>query len=541
MNQKNAVWPYALLVFLVSIVVYSNTLGHGFIYGDDEHVIVKNLYLTDWKYLPNLLTENWKAGFGQVTNYYRPLHLLIFATIVHLSGAIPWPFHLFSILCHAGCGVLLFLFLRRLFPQARPWMAGAAALLWAVHPIQAEDINWANGSATMLHTFGMLASLVCFSKFLEKDEKKWWALSLLGFVAGLLSKEGVIVLPVLLLGFHWTLLRLDPAAQPNLGRMLKTHGPFWAVAALYVAARLTALNFGGTLNFYAQSNVYTGNILYRFYTLLSVLGYAFKIMIIPQGLHPERTWPVFTSFFLKPVFLSFAAITGAIAAGIWSYRKEPRVTLGIFWFFAAYAPMSNLAAKINAIFWEHWLYAPSIGIAIAILAAAVAKPWAEKAFAGMACLAVPAFGLLTYQRNWNWRDSEAYYQYTLRYEPRQAKLWTNLAMAVAEKGKNEEAIRYYQEAIRLSDTYPETRHNLAQTYLQIGRVDLAQEELKKAVALDPRFYHSYLTLAQIALNQNRPKEAIPYLETALAIYPYMPQVKQALETLKRGQARGKVP
>ncbi|MBI2069126.1 MAG: tetratricopeptide repeat protein [Elusimicrobia bacterium] len=537
--------PYALCIILAAFILYANTLGHQFIYGDDEHMFVKNVYLSDWRFFPNLLTENVKAGFGQMTNHYRPVQMGLYGIIAHTAGITPWPFHFLNILCHAASGLFLFLLLKDLFPELKLWQIAGMALLWVAHPIQVEDIAMANGTATPLHGAWLLASLWAFARSLDRQQQRprlFWFCALGAFAGALLSKESAIVLPALILGLHWTLARLNRAEALTIAKALSFHLPFWALAGLYMLLRLTVFNFADTLNFYqGTSNVFTENLIYRFYTLMTVLAHGLKILILPIGLHPERNWPVFASLLSAPVLASAAGLGALLILAAWAVNKEPRISFGVFWFFAAYAPMSNLLAKINALFWEHWFYFPSLGMFIALAAATVAWPRAKTTLMALTLSAIPVLSAATIYRNRFWRNSETYFSYCLRYEPETAKLWNNLAMAVSEKGDERRAIEYYKEAVRLNDAHPETHHNLANAYSSLGEIALAEEEFKKAIAMAPQFYHSHLSLAGIEIYRKNYKRAIVYLETAVGINPHLDQAKQVLEALKSGQFKPREP
>ena len=69
--QTRLLLPLALAI---TFVAYSGTLRYEFVY-DDGDFIVRNHYLTSWKYFPNLFTEHlWShRDFNRMGIYYRPL------------------------------------------------------------------------------------------------------------------------------------------------------------------------------------------------------------------------------------------------------------------------------------------------------------------------------------------------------------------------------------------------------------------------------------------------------------------------------------
>jgi len=526
-----------LIIFLSSFIVYSNTYKNSFLYGDDEEIVLRNQYIKSWKFLPKLFTENYKAGSGVQSNYYRPFQILLYTIILTTIGLKLWPFHFVSIFFHALCGVSIFLLLNKIFEISEnkqsakkfekkknlmPVIPALISIIWSVHPIHAEEIGPATGVASPLYFFFILLALLSFIKYLETNKKQFYLLSIISFVGGLLSKESSIIFPVLVLGLHITINKLK-SQNTDLKKLINIHLTYWLVLAIYLFLRLTYLNFGGTLNFYKTSNIFTENFLVRLYTFFTVISYGLKLIILPSNLHPERSWPIFVNFLSWQVLISFFIILILIFIAIYRWKKEPIISFGIFWFFVSYFPMSNLVARINAVFWEHWLYVPSFGILIAICSFFYNRKKLKTIFIFLACIGIFTFAIYTYSRNYNFSDPLTYYGYILKYEPGISKIWNNYAMALSEKGKFKEAIECYKKAIQISDEYPHTHHNLGNSYLEIGRPDLAEEEFKKAIQMDPNFYHSYVALARIYAMKNDIQQAKKYFDEAVKIYPYLVQ------------------
>ncbi|MFC1521086.1 tetratricopeptide repeat protein [Elusimicrobiota bacterium] len=588
-TANNRKWLIGLFVFFCAFLVYSNTFQGDFMYGDDEEIVLRNAYLQDWKHWPKLFTENYKAGAGTISNYYRPFQMMMYMFIVQTIGVTPWPFHFTNVLFHALCGLFIYLLLFKVFEhKISPVMAGLAALIWVVHPIHVEEVAIPTGVCSPAHLFWILAGILAFlkavrvpsvslslggrgqgegvpQKWMKSPFIYWYMLAMVSFILAVLTKESAIVFPALVLACHIVVemnksdagygsekqahkhkhkkrpisagKSEETSALSGLAKkLLYLHLPFWVLAGIYVILRLTALNFANTLDFYTVPNEYTQNILYRLYTLWTIIGFGLKILIVPMGLHPERSWPVYVNFWLTDVVVSLMIITALIAGGLFAWKKNRAVTLGIFWFFASYSPMSNLVAKINAIFWEHWFYTPSVGLIISgvgMIVIFAKQKIAGRILAGIAVLAVIALGASSYLRNPNWQSPFSYYSFILKHEPNSGKTWNNLAIALANMGKHAQAIECYTRAINIADQYPQTHHNLANSYQHMGHRDMAEKEFLKAIKMKPSFYHSHLALAEIYIGKNDRKLAIFHLEKVMEIYPYIPRVKQALEALKK--------
>lgn len=530
-----------LLIFIVPFIIYANSFNNQFLAGDDEEIVLRNVYIQSWKYLPNIFTENYKAGAGGITDFWRPFQILTYLIIVTTVGIKPWAFHFSSIMFHSLCGLFLYLILLELFHgTGRGFKSDerklslltitAIVLIWAVHPIHNEELAVTTGIASPTHLFWILSGLYVFINF-EKSKKWWWlALSLLCYMLSLCSKESAVIFPGILLGMHIAGIKKGIFEKRNIKKIIYRHGLFWILAILYVALRLTCLNFKNTLNFYDKENIFTENLAYRLYTLFTILAHGLKIIVFPVGLHPERAWPVYTEFFSMQVFISFIIVAAIIIFALLSWKKNPIFTFGIFFFLFSYLPMSNLLAKINALIWDHWFYTPSVGIFIS-LASILHRKYLEKVSYFILIPGIIIFSGITIHRNPFFKNTEAVSRYILYYEPKTVKTWTNLGMVLADRGETEEAKNCYLKSIELADIYPQTHHNLAMMYVGEGKTGLAENEYLKAISLDPAFYYSYLWLGKLYLGQGRKDEAVKYLKKALEIYPHLPGVKEFLSRM----------
>ncbi len=522
---------FAIFAF-VTMAMYSTSINNDFLAGDEETIMLKNVFLRDWEFVPKFFTENYKAGSGENSNYYRPVQLLLAFGIVQTTGMVPWPFHIVSLLFHAGCAFFFFRLLRDFFsPKIPVTLMFLGALVWVAHPSHNEEMALASGVASSTHLFFMLAGMYAFLRFLRSGQALTFVLALLANAAAVLSKESAIVFPGLLLGTHLILQNLDHVPKESLKRMLKLHGPFWALTLGYVALRLTVLNFDNTLNFYKTQSPFTESFMVRLYTFATVIFQQITAFFYPVGLHPEREWPVFTKFLQANVLAGSATILAMLSAAVYFWKRSPMISFGVCWFLGCYIPMSNLFAKINAIIWDHWLYTPSMGLIILVLWALTKVP---PALARVA-LALPFLFLsgMTFARNEIWSDTESLSRFILHHEPQSVKTMTNLAIALAAKGNNQEAIQYYKKAIEMQDVWPQAHHNLAIQYAQMNDFETAKIELKKAIDMQGDFYYSMTLLGAILYHQGQIEEALNWYEKSLKIYPQQPQVADILRRHRR--------
>ncbi len=527
-NKKIIIVLCGLSIFLFSFIIYLDSFKNGFIAGDDEDIILRNTYLKDWRDFYKFFTGNFKAGAGIVSNYYRPFQLLTYGIIAKTIGIKPWPFHFASILFHSFCGLLLYLlFLRLFYHKTTLPIIVFIILLWLSLPIHNEEIAGASGLGSPSYSFWMLLGILAFLYFEDGQKIRWYIISLISFIFSLFSKESAIVFPGLLLGVQLACMKAGILKKIRFGELLRISFPFWLIAFIYIILRLTLLNFSNTLNFYSQANIFTESFSCRLYTFFTILARGLMVIFFPAGLHPEKSWPVFTNFFNPQVFLSFLILTALITLAVINWRKRPLFTFGIFWFFFSYLPMSNLVAKINALVWDHWLYTPSIGIFLSLASLLQKKLIQRLAYFILITLLI-IFSILTHLRSKYYRNTEAISRLILSYEPGSAKTWNNLAIALDEKNQYQEAIDSYAKAIELEDIYPQSHHNLANTYVALGKYDLAEKEYLKAIEMDSNFFYSYLALGKLYLDRGEKEKAKDFFRKVLDIYPGCPEAKELL-------------
>lgn len=524
MNKKNFLWQ--IIIFVFPFIIYINTLQNNFFFGDDQNIVLNNIYLRDWKYFSKFFTQNYTAGSGVLYNYWRPFQLTVYSLIVHTIGIKPWPFHLAGILFQSLCGICIFAILSKLLRSAvSSSIIAFIVLAWLAHPIANEELAGTTGIASPGYLFGMLFGALAFLFYEERGKLRWYFASLAGFVSALFFKESAVIFPGLVLGLHITAVKMGLLCRIRLRGYIYRHLVFWLIAAAYISSRLTFLNFNNTLNFYNESNLFTQHLTFRLNTMFTVLAFGLRIVFFPFGLHPERSWQVFTNFFSVSVLMPFLVLAAIVILAVLNWKRNPLFSFGAFWFFFSYLPMSNIVAKINALVWDHWFYAPSLGIFLMILSliSLARNNLLKRASFISLVLFTIIFSAITFIRNPRWRNTATFSRYILSYEPEATRVWSNLALALTEEGNDSEAIDCYLKAIRQADVYPQTHHNLANIYLKSGQYDLAEREFKRAIQIDDTFYHSYLALGRLYLSEGRLNEAKTYFRKAGQIYPYLPK------------------
>ena len=485
-------------LFFITFICYANTLGNGLFY-DDEDFIYKNVFVQEFS-ISDFFTKAVTEGTGKTSNYYRPLLLITYGLEYKLFGNNGFIYHLDSMLIHFGAGIFLFLLLEKLFNKR--YVSLLTTILFLVHPVQTEAVSYVSGRGDPLALFFLVLTLYLS---LSKN-KKYLILSFFTLILALISKEiAIITAPLIVLTqitYHKKLTR------KKITNALFFSLPYVAITVFYGLLRLTSLNLQNTLNFYNSENIYTTSLFVRINTFLTLLSDYFGLLFIPTTLFIDRNVSIYTiptawSIFFLGLFLVLCFLAFKY------FRQIPILFFSVFWFVIAFIPTSGIT-PINGIFYEHFLYFPSIGFFLlfsyVIFLLSTKTPGFIRQLTMILLIAYLSFFCIrTIIRNGDWHDPITFYASTLQYTET-ARIRNNLAMAYAENGENNKAIDHYKRAIELYDVYPETHYNLGNTYLSLDKIIDAEKEYKKAIEIDPFFPHSYFKLYEIYKNTGNIKE-----------------------------------
>lgn len=184
-----------LLVLGLSLTLadYISNLGSSFV-GIDRDSYTRVLYSNDYIETIVGILGDFKGEY--VPGYYAPLgsiSLLLDKWWIGSRVATPSVTLLVNLLIHCLNGILVFWLFRTL--RVPELIAGLAAFIFLVHPVQVYAISWFAERKTLLAGAFYIFAYVSFLKFRREDSPYWYGWSLASFCLGLLSKPTVVVLP----------------------------------------------------------------------------------------------------------------------------------------------------------------------------------------------------------------------------------------------------------------------------------------------------------------------------------------------------------
>lgn len=193
----------ALALVALGLALYLPfSLRSDFVGFDDD------LLVTDNRIVHELTPTSIGRAFSTYDpELYVPLTLLTYQIEYAIAGTSPVIYHLTNLALHLLSTVLLLTVLRRLTGDTTA--AAVGALLFLIHPLQAEGVLWIAARKDVLSAALGLLSFACFLRWRDEGEKRWHLFSVGAFVAALLSKVSIALLPLAFLMVDRRGRRLD--------------------------------------------------------------------------------------------------------------------------------------------------------------------------------------------------------------------------------------------------------------------------------------------------------------------------------------------
>jgi tetratricopeptide (TPR) repeat protein len=375
-------------------------------------------------------------------NYYRPLLEVSYLPAKYWWGLDESFLHLENILFHLLNVLLLFSVVRKaaqLLGVQSLWLPLSAALVFALHPINTEAVNWISGRSDLLTGVFLLASVR-----LLLNSKSHWLFSLCSaffFILACLCKEtAVFLLPaiVLLPAFCLKTNSNDKIIPAQMFKTWSTSFLFALAGGGYFVFRKLAFSEGdsGTSHVISQVAAEQGAELFaKGHIILKVAGFYLKKLFFP--------FPLNFAIIHVPDYYFYVGLI-AVAIVLWTLFYRRLATFFILC--AASVGSSALLIPFLRATWtplaERYMYIPSAffiaGVAVAIY------HWQESVrckqvifICVSAVLLVFAYG--TSNRNYLWQNNLALFQDTLDKSPEFEPAKNEIAKALYAQGRTVEA------------------------------------------------------------------------------------------------------
>ena len=195
----------SLCLLTAALAIYGRVHAYPFIDIDDDLYVTGNPQVLGPLDLPKV---EWAFTHPFALNY-DPLTFFSHSLDVRMFGLNPGRHHDINVLLHVLNALLLFWVLKRATGYTgRSFMVAA---LFAVHPLQVENVVWISERKTLLSAVFFLLALDAYRWYACDPRRRCMAVVAFLYGLGLLAKPQVITLPfVLVLWDYWPLRRLLP-------------------------------------------------------------------------------------------------------------------------------------------------------------------------------------------------------------------------------------------------------------------------------------------------------------------------------------------
>ena len=579
------------LAFLC-LTVYGRCVTFTHTLYDDPNIIFENPQVMAGLTWDSIRWAFMNPNFG----LYMPLPTLTFMLDRTLFGDWDGGYHGMTLLWHLACVLTFYWVMRRL--TGAFYAVLAAAALVAVHPVQAMTVNWISARNEIMPAFFMLLSVDMYRRYCGHPQEKkpgqaylsrYWAgsASVVLMFLGIMSKQGIVLLPVVLLLLdYWPLRRIELSFRAPLKtatRMLVLtleKLPWFALSGLAVALAIYGKRDFGAF----QGETLLSPLDNIGFALTAYARYLFHLV------YPERYIMAYSASGWEPAgwmiagaALLLAGITALAFSQLW---KRPWFIVLWGWFVLFLLPVSGLVRYASESIALRYLYAPGMGLYL--LAGfgfyELARRLGNRDESGEPPLtlerrgtivfwvvligATALSGLLAYRQSGFWRTAEtlaqralvvtgganamahnhlgvlrsraglqaqahAHLQRAMEVEPDRLLWKINYAMTLNQR-------RRYEETLALIGPELEERpENVTLLNLYGGaltglnRFQEAVPYFERVLTVEPRYVPSLYNLGLCMQHLNRLDEARRYYEQALALQPNHQRARAALEELTK--------
>lgn len=557
---------YLGLIVLAGICVYWNSLHVPFIW-DDQTAIVTNETIRRLWPLWNSSSSSSSPGPlnppGETPVAGRPVVNLSFAINYAFGGLDPTGYHVWNLAVHLACAMLLFGIVRRTLLHG-PAKAGhyrrdaeaghyrsegdqrsanatalAAALLWTVHPLASETIDYlTQRSESMMAIFVVLTLYGAIRSRDSTHGGRWEAAAIISCALGVATKESAAVAPVIVL------LHDRVFAFGSFGEAIRRR------KHLYAGLALTWVELGALMWHTERSTVTLGGSTGPRTYLLNQTGMIaryLRLTVWPDALVLDYGLPRALS--IGDVLPQALLVVALLVATAIAFRRWPAIGFLGAVFFLTLAPTSSIVPIVSEVGAERRMYLPLAALVVlAVIAgrsvlvrlkpdttekgtksASVVAGFSrtDAVAATVVTLVAIALGVRTVYRNQEYAVPASLWRTVVERRPH-GRARMSYATELVSLGQHDEAIAQLERAV--SD-FPDARYALGTELVAAGKMDEGARELQEFIRRDPSKpdrIPARLLLGRVFIEQGRLQEAADQFKSVLERDPASGLARQGL-------------
>ncbi len=455
---RKALLPAAFILLAVSLT-YLNSFPGAFHY-DDYALFLENPEIRQQALNPSSLLLLY-AG--------RPLSLLSLELEYLLFGENPLGFHLVSVMLHLGVTLVLFVLVGRF--SASPYTGFLAALIFALHPLQAQAVNYIWSRSVLLAALFLLSAILVSS-----GPGKTWPGLLLYQLAVWSRMDALAALPLMIF-----LHRGRKAPVLTIGILNLAAAGYSFFSADHADM---AWNHPSPWKFILEAP-------------LNLMRYL-ELIFHPGGHSVFHAYP--DPGIIK-ISLSCCMAVIIISVAVKIRKAQPLLSAGTAWLILMLLPSLLIpnADPVN----ESRAYLAFAGAALAIGTVLIAagrsageklsgmRPGSGKTVAGritavalsLAC--IPLLAMMTMERNHVWNDGVRIWEEAVTMNPESHLPVYNLGVALVRRGEFEAGCEALLKAVALNPLDDMSYSASGYCYEILGDMARSREYYSRALELNP--------------------------------------------------------
>lgn len=418
----------ALGLLAAVFVTFLATLDGQFVY-DDLLLIQNNAGLRDLANVPRAFTQSFwefaEVEYRAEIGYWRPLSTVALTLGYALDGGQPMGFHVLSLVIHAAATLAALGLARRL--GLAPVLAGLAAALFALHPIQAEAVSWASSITDPLLALWTFVALERWVAWRDGGSTGLPIGAALAAAAALLTKEPAVFLPAAFLAIDYARGEIGPrSATDTPWARARTPLLLGAILGLgyYLARVVVFANVGAGLE--TATTNFEFSFSREWLLRLEVIGGALQVLFAPfthlqvfRPIDPQRTWTD-----PEALALWWGVVVIGVALVVAWRRRATVATIGVA---LILLPLLPLPLRIESLgqypVGDRYLVVPALGLGLLLVGALERlQPTSTARRAGIAALLalIAASAFVAHDRTRVWKDERILFTTAVEETPESA-------------------------------------------------------------------------------------------------------------------------
>ena len=471
-----------VLILVCGAVAFHNTFENSFHY-DDEHSILENPHIRSLANIPSFFVDPGAFSGLVEARMYRPVLLTTYAVNYAAGDYGPFGYHLLNLLLHLVNSVLVWHLANLLGRRQGGLMA---ALVFLLHPVMSEPVNYISSRSSLLATLFFLVALLLLIRS-TRPLPNWRGLWIAIAYAIALGSKSIAI--------SW----LPVAAAYLLLWSRRDRWRYWLLPAIIGCVYVILTR--GIVAAAVMTPVRSHPVQWA--TQIKAGIYYLWTVIMPTRLSVEPQFHLGELNYV--VILAMLLLISLVTLAFRGCRNHRLAAFGVAWFVLSLMPSSLV--PLHILVNEHRLYLPMVGAALII------------AGLGGGFRRRPVVGGLVVQRNRVWVNEETLWADAVAKGPEMARPHANLGKTYLEQGRHEEAVRISYRAIEIDPGMERAYYNLGTAHLHQGKPELAIPHYQRALELRPDLFEARNNIGNAFQELGRLREAVHAYEQAIELLP----------------------